>query len=156
MQSIYRGILLKKMKPLSFHSNSTTHCMKSVQMQSYLWSVFPVFGLNTEIYGVNLSIQSEYRKIRTRNNSVFGHFSCSDWNCNPNQNIWNKANKSSKIGQDKKTLISAFAQLFNHYCQSFVFRRQVGQAITPPSFEICVTYPMILSLKQLCKLWKTL
>ena len=36
---------------------------------------FPVFGLNTEIYLVNLHIQSEYRKIRTRNNSVFGHFS---------------------------------------------------------------------------------
>ena len=34
-----------------------------------------VFGLNTEIYAVNLRIQSEYRKIRTRNNSVFGHFS---------------------------------------------------------------------------------
>ena len=27
------------------------------------------------IDGVNLGIQSEYRKIRTRNNSVFGHFS---------------------------------------------------------------------------------
>ena len=38
---------------------------------------FPVFRLNTEIYFVNLSIQSEYRKIRTRNNYVFGHFSCS-------------------------------------------------------------------------------
>ena len=36
---------------------------------------FPVFGLNTEIYGLNLCIQSEYRKIWTRNNSVFGHFS---------------------------------------------------------------------------------
>ena len=35
---------------------------------------FPVFGLNTEIYGVNLRIQSEYRKMRTRNNSVFEHF----------------------------------------------------------------------------------
>ena len=39
---------------------------------------FPLFGLNMKIYGVNLSIQSEYRKIRTRNNSIFGHFSCSD------------------------------------------------------------------------------
>ena len=40
------------------------------------WSVlsYPVFGLNT-IYSVNLHIQSEYRKIRTKNNSVFGHFS---------------------------------------------------------------------------------
>ena len=32
---------------------------------------FPVFGLNTEIYGVNLRIQSDYRKIRTRKSSVF-------------------------------------------------------------------------------------
>ena len=36
---------------------------------------FSVFILNTEIYSVNLPIQSECRKIRTRNNSVFGHFS---------------------------------------------------------------------------------
>ena len=39
---------------------------------------FPVFGLNTEICEVNLRIQSEYRKIWTWNNSVFGHFSHSD------------------------------------------------------------------------------
>ena len=32
---------------------------------------FPVFGL----YSVNLRIQFEYKKIRTRKNSVFGHFS---------------------------------------------------------------------------------
>ena len=43
---------------------------------------FPVFGQNTDIYGVNLRIQSEYRKIRTRNNSVFGHFSRSVWEKN--------------------------------------------------------------------------
>ena len=36
---------------------------------------FPVPGLNTEIYGVNLRFQSEYRKIRTRKNSALGHFS---------------------------------------------------------------------------------
>ena len=35
---------------------------------------FPVFGLNTKIYSVNLRIQSEYRKIQARNNSVFGQF----------------------------------------------------------------------------------
>ena len=33
---------------------------------------FPVFGLNTEIYGVNLRIKSKYRKLWTRKNSVFG------------------------------------------------------------------------------------
>ena len=38
------------------------HCLKSVQIQSYFWFVFSC-------------IQSEYRKIRTRNNYVFGHFS---------------------------------------------------------------------------------
>ena len=37
-------------------------------------SYFLVFGVNTEIYSVNLCIQSEYEKIRTRKNSVFGHF----------------------------------------------------------------------------------
>ena len=50
-------------------------CIRSVQIRSYFWSVFSCFGLNTEIYFVDLHIQSEYRKIRTRNNSVFGHFS---------------------------------------------------------------------------------
>ena len=41
------------------------HCMKSVSIQSFSWSVFSC-------------IQSEYRKIQTRKNSVFGHFSRSD------------------------------------------------------------------------------
>ena len=36
---------------------------------------FPAFGLNTERYSVSLRIQSECGKIRTRKNSVFGHFS---------------------------------------------------------------------------------
>ena len=40
--------------------------MKRVQIQSFFWSVF---------YGVNLRIQSDYRKIRTRNSSVFENFS---------------------------------------------------------------------------------
>ena len=34
-----------------------------------------IFGLNTEIYSVNLRIQPVYGKIRTRKNSAFGHFS---------------------------------------------------------------------------------
>ena len=39
--------------------------MKSVQIRSFFRSVFSC-------------IRTEYRKIRTRKNSVFGHFSCSD------------------------------------------------------------------------------
>ena len=37
------------------------HCVKSVQIRSYFWSVFSF-------------IRTEYRKIWTRKNSVFGHF----------------------------------------------------------------------------------
>ena len=35
---------------------------------------FPAFGMNTETYGISLRIQSERGKIRTRKNSVYGHF----------------------------------------------------------------------------------
>ena len=38
------------------------HSVKSVQMRSFFWSVFPY-------------IRNEYRKMRTKKNSVFGHFS---------------------------------------------------------------------------------
>ena len=36
---------------------------------------FPAFGLNTERYELSLRIRSKCGKIRTRKNSVFGHFS---------------------------------------------------------------------------------
>ena len=42
------------------------HSMKSDRIRSYFWFVFSC-------------IQLEYRKIRTRNNSVFGHFLRSDY-----------------------------------------------------------------------------
>ena len=65
------------------------HWMKSVKRRSFFWSVlytkrkvsevgvfsgpyFVVFGLNT---GLDFRILSKYGKIRTRMNSVFGHFS---------------------------------------------------------------------------------
>ena len=34
--------------------------------------------MNTKIYGVDIRIQFEYRKIRTKKNSVFEHFSRSE------------------------------------------------------------------------------
>ena len=39
---------------------------------------FPAFGLNMERYEISLRIQSQCGKIRTRNYSVFGHFSRSE------------------------------------------------------------------------------
>ena len=41
-------------------------------------SYFSVFRLNTKNYGVNLYIQSEYRKIRIGKNFVFEHVSGSE------------------------------------------------------------------------------
>ena len=38
---------------------------KEVQVWSFSAPYFPAFGLNKEIYGVNLRIQSKYGKIRT-------------------------------------------------------------------------------------------
>ena len=46
------------------------HCVKSVQLLIYFWSVFSCIWTEYR----NMRIQSEYRKKRTRNNSVFGHF----------------------------------------------------------------------------------
>ena len=40
-------------------------------------SYFPAFGLNTERYSVSLRVQFKRGRIRTRKNSVFGHFSSS-------------------------------------------------------------------------------
>ena len=39
---------------------------------------FPVFGLNTETFRVNIHIQAKYGNIETRKNVKFGHFSRSD------------------------------------------------------------------------------
>ena len=54
--------------------NKVLYCVKSVQIWGFSGSYFPVFGLNTEIYGVNLRIQSENRKTRTRKSSLFRLF----------------------------------------------------------------------------------
>ena len=54
------------------------HCCTTWKVSKYgVFSgpYFPVFGLNTEIYSINLRTQSKYRKIRSRKNSVFEQFS---------------------------------------------------------------------------------
>ena len=51
------------------------HCVKSVQILRFSGLYFAAFGLNMEIYWVNLRIGTKYSKIWTRKNYVFGHFS---------------------------------------------------------------------------------
>ena len=77
---IPRDTLIFLLKQLGFLNSTPTsileflQCVKSVQIRSYFWSVFSRIR-NEYGYFVSLRIQSECGKIRTRNNSVFGHFS---------------------------------------------------------------------------------
>ena len=67
--------------------------MKSVQIRSFFWSVFSC-------------IQSEYGKIRTRKNSVFGHFSCSANTLNTVQKLFfNKVILDGFLGKTKYYVI---------------------------------------------------
>ena len=50
------------------------HCVKSVCIPSFSCPYFPAFGLNTEMYGVSLRVQSECGKIRTRKTRKTGTF----------------------------------------------------------------------------------
>ena len=51
---------------LMAHLWFTYTALKLPKYKVFSGPYFPVFGLNMEIYGVNLCIQSEYGKIRTR------------------------------------------------------------------------------------------
>ena len=51
---------------------------KSVQIRSYFWSVYSCVRTEYRNLLINLHIQSEYRKTRTRNDSVSAHFSHGD------------------------------------------------------------------------------
>ena len=71
-----------------------------------------VFGLNTEIYSVNLRIQSACRKIRTRKNSVFRHFPRSATN----------ADKRNWFGEDLCIMhcINCICISFDHYVDALL------------------------------------
>ena len=60
LMSFYRN----KVMTMIFASNLFRHCVKSVQIRSFFWSVFPC-------------IRAYYTELRVKI-SVFGHFSCSE------------------------------------------------------------------------------
>ena len=53
------------------------HWVKSVQIRIYFWSVFSYIWIETERYDLSV-FRPNTGKLRTRNNSVFGHFSRSE------------------------------------------------------------------------------
>ena len=90
-------------------------------------SYFPVFRLNTKI--VNIRIQSEYRKIRTRKNSVFGHFSRSE-----QLNVW------------KFQVSNGWFYIWNSPCNT-LFKKVTGQSES-------VAPKMAASWKEMSLGWK--
>ena len=50
----------------SEHIQNNIHSIKNVRVQCFSGPCFPVFGKNTEIYFLNIRIQSGCGKIRTR------------------------------------------------------------------------------------------
>ena len=50
-------------------------------------------------------------------------FACSD---NPGQNIWTKLEKSSKTGQEKESLVSAFACFLTAICKVQALEGRLG------------------------------
>ena len=69
---LFGPAILQEIPPKIRHLFGLTHCVKRVQIRSFFWSVFSC--IRTE-YGDLLRNQCEYRKMRIRENSVFGLFS---------------------------------------------------------------------------------
>ena len=72
------------------HVFAMSHCMKSVCIWSFSGPYFPAFGLNAEIIRVNLRIQSECGKIRTRktpNSEIFHAVLPCELNCSHNTEV---------------------------------------------------------------------
>ena len=63
---------------IMYQSHNLNHYLKSVQIQSFFWSVFSCTWAKYGYLLIYLRIQSVYGKIRTRKNFVFGQFSCSE------------------------------------------------------------------------------
>ena len=65
--------LLKMVQQETIENVWNKHCVKSVRIRSFSGLYFSAFRLNTERYGVSLSIQSECWKYGPEN-SKYGHF----------------------------------------------------------------------------------
>ena len=74
-ESTLQEDLLNKTRKPNMNLKNTSTGWKVSQYGVFSSPYFLVLGLNTVRYSVSLRIQLECGKIRTRKNSVFGHFS---------------------------------------------------------------------------------
>ena len=96
---------------------SDVHRVKSVQIRMFFWSLFSC-------------IQSEYRKIRIRKNSLFGHFSRSGCRYQQTKNIGKNEAVTHRCSV-KKGAVRDFANFPENNCArvSFLIKLQAGPAI---------------------------
>ena len=64
-------------------SRANNHCVKSVKIWSFFWSVFSCIRTEYKDLRSKIPYSVRIKRIRTRKNSVFGRFSLSEW-----QNKW--------------------------------------------------------------------
>ena len=77
-----------------------------------------------------------------------------DINYNPEQNIWNKIEKFSKTGQDKKILISPFAVFLTAIAKVWFLEGGLGTGLSPPRFDIFLIFPYCRQRTKYCSVHK--
>ena len=116
-------------------SHQRYHCMKSVQIRIYFWSVFPY-------------IQSEYSKIRTRNNSVFGHFL---------RGVSYKRSCSLKFRKFHWKLTKFLKTYFEEHLGTAASKFRILRSRSESCFCSwhCAIYEWFITLGFVSKIWKT-
>ena len=100
------------------------------------------------MYRVYFIIKYGYKRIIFSFSKLASNSSHQRRTFNPGQNIWNKIEKSSKTGQDKRSLLFTFACFFHCYCQSLISGRETGRwAMFPHKFEILLIFPNLLNFQ---------
>ena len=96
-----------KLNQLSVIPRLSLHCVKSLQIRRFCWSVFS--GIRTEYVDLRSKspFQFEYRKKRARKNCVFGHFS-----------------RIATIRIKKKVCCIPHSQIFDNYHTKLKFNTQ--------------------------------
>ena len=96
----------------------SSHCVKVSKYGVIFGPYFPAFGLNPERYFVSLRFQSECGKIRTRKNSIFGHFSRSvrvNGSCSDELEVNPLSANFTKWSNTLKQFVGSFLSVFGHF-----------------------------------------
>ena len=86
------------------------------------------------------------KKVKKKSSEEIGSsydqkFVCSH---NPGENIWNKVQKSSKIRQDQKTLVSIFVYFLTTIAKVQFLEGRLGPRLSLSKLEIFLIFPNLL------------